>query len=52
VYLVDTSVWVDFFNARSVPHVERLKRLLIADSVLGFASSAPTYNRFELILNS
>jgi len=35
VYLVDTSVWVDFFNARSVPHVERLKRLLMAGVRVG-----------------
>lgn len=35
MYLVDTSVWVDFFNARSVPHVERLKRLLLAGAGVG-----------------
>jgi predicted nucleic acid-binding protein len=28
VYLVDTSVWIDFFKARANPAVERLKGLL------------------------
>lgn len=35
MYLVDTSVWVDFINARPVPHVERLKRLLMARARVG-----------------
>ncbi len=32
MYLVDTSVWVDFFKALPTPHVERL-RSLISDRV-------------------
>ena len=31
--LVDTSVWIDFFAARELPHVERLEVLLRDDDV-------------------
>jgi hypothetical protein len=30
LYLVDTSVWIDFFRARATPAVQRLKTLLQA----------------------
>ncbi len=30
--VVDTTVWIDFFNGRDVPHVERLAALIDADA--------------------
>ena len=27
--LIDTTVWIDFFSARSVPHVEDLEKLIV-----------------------
>ena len=35
MYLVDTSVWVDFFKASPTPPVERLKALLTAGTEVG-----------------
>jgi len=28
VIVVDSSVWIDFLNGRSAPHVERLRAML------------------------
>ena len=39
MYLVDTSVWVDFFKASPTPPVERLKILLTADIDVGLTAT-------------
>lgn len=39
MYLVDTSVWVDFFKARPTPTVERLKELLNAGTEIGLTAT-------------
>ena len=39
MYLVDTSVWIDFFRARATPAVERLKQLLGADLEVGVSAT-------------
>lgn len=39
MYLVDTSVWVDFFKANSTPPVERLKLLLSAGTEVGLTAA-------------
>ena len=39
MYLVDTSVWVDFFKARPTPPVERLKALLTAGTEVGLTAT-------------
>jgi predicted nucleic acid-binding protein len=31
VILVDTSVWIDFFAGRDLPHVDRLERIILDD---------------------
>jgi predicted nucleic acid-binding protein len=60
VVLVDTSVWIDYFNGVDAPHVERLDkllgsgRLLIGDLILvellqGFARDAD-YRRARALL--
>jgi len=37
MYLVDTSVWIDFLRGRNVPHVAALSSLLEGDEVIGVA---------------
>ena len=32
--VVDSSVWIDFFNGRPAPHVERLRVMLGADEII------------------
>ena len=32
--VVDSSVWIDFFNGRKVPHVERLRAALGTDEII------------------
>ena len=32
--VVDSSVWIDFFNGRNAPHVRRLRTILGADEVI------------------
>jgi predicted nucleic acid-binding protein len=39
VYLVDTSVWVDFFKASTNPPVERLKELLRGGAEIGVSAT-------------
>lgn len=39
MYLVDTSVWVDFFKASPNPAVERLKALLSTGADLGLSTT-------------
>ena len=39
MYLVDTSVWVDFFKASRTPPVERLKALLTAGTEVGLTAT-------------
>jgi predicted nucleic acid-binding protein len=39
VYLVDTSVWVDFFKANANPAVERLKEVLSAGVEIGVSTT-------------
>lgn len=39
MYLVDTSVWVDFFKATPTPPVERLKALLTAGMEVGLTAT-------------
>lgn len=39
MYLVDTSVWVDFFKANSNPAVERLKMLLTVGIEIGLTTT-------------
>jgi predicted nucleic acid-binding protein len=39
VYLVDTSVWIDFFRARTNPAVERLKEVLRVGLELGVSTT-------------
>jgi predicted nucleic acid-binding protein len=34
VTVVDSSVWIDFLNGRTVPHVERLRAILGVDEIL------------------
>jgi predicted nucleic acid-binding protein len=34
VIVVDSSVWIDFLNCRSAPHVGRLRDLLGADEII------------------
>jgi len=34
VIVVDSSVWIDFFNGRNAPHVRRLRTILGADEVI------------------
>jgi predicted nucleic acid-binding protein len=38
VYLVDTSVWIDFFKARANPAVQRLKSLLESGLEVGLSA--------------
>jgi predicted nucleic acid-binding protein len=37
MYLVDTSVWIDFLRGRSATHVDVLKTLLQGEEVVGVA---------------
>lgn len=37
MYLVDTSVWIDFLRGRSANHVDALKTLLQGEEVVGVA---------------
>jgi len=39
VYLVDTSVWIDFFKANANPAVERLKGLLTTGVDIGISTA-------------
>ncbi len=39
MYLVDTSVWVDFFKASPTPPVERLKALLTAGTEVSLTAT-------------
>lgn len=39
MYLVDTSVWIDFFKAGSNPAVERLKAVLRAGAEVGVTTT-------------
>jgi len=39
VYLVDTSVWIDFFKANANPAVERLKTLLTTGVDIGISTA-------------
>ena len=32
--VVDTSVWIDFFNGRNAPHVRRLRAVLGTDEII------------------
>jgi len=34
VTLVDTSVWIDFFTGRDLPHVSKLEHLILNDEDL------------------
>jgi predicted nucleic acid-binding protein len=34
VIVVDSSVWIDFLNGRSAPHVRRLQAILGADEII------------------
>jgi predicted nucleic acid-binding protein len=34
VIVVDSSVWIDFFDGRSAPHVERLRSLLGSEEII------------------
>jgi predicted nucleic acid-binding protein len=34
VIVVDSSVWIDFFNGRNVPHVRRLRASFGADQII------------------
>jgi predicted nucleic acid-binding protein len=34
VIVVDSSVWIDFLNGRTAPHVERLRAVLGADEII------------------
>jgi predicted nucleic acid-binding protein len=55
MYLVDTSVWIDFLRGRNAPHVMALKTLLDQDDVVGIApiilqeilQGADSESRFE-----
>ena len=35
MYLVDTSVWVDYLRGKATPHVRALKELLGGDQIVG-----------------
>jgi predicted nucleic acid-binding protein len=37
MYLVDTSVWIDFLRGRNATHVDALKTLLEGDEIVGIA---------------
>lgn len=37
MYLVDTSVWIDFLRARKASHVDALKTLLEGEEIVGIA---------------
>ncbi|MBI2297040.1 MAG: PIN domain nuclease [Betaproteobacteria bacterium] len=37
MYLVDTSVWVDYLRAKATPQVRALKELLPGDQIVGVA---------------
>jgi len=37
VYLVDTSVWVDYLRAQTTPQVRTLKELLAGEEIVGVA---------------
>ncbi len=37
MYLVDTSVWVDYLRGKTTPHVKALKELLAGDQIVGIA---------------
>ena len=39
MYLVDTSVWIDFFRASPNPAVERLKAVLTAGTDIGLSTT-------------
>jgi predicted nucleic acid-binding protein len=39
LYLIDTSVWIDFFKAKPIPAVERLKALLTTGSDVGISTT-------------
>jgi len=55
MYLVDTSVWVDFLRGRNTPQVSALKTLLEGDEIVGIApiilqeilQGADTQERFD-----
>lgn len=34
VIVVDSSVWIDFFNGRNAPHVRRLRAILGTDEII------------------
>jgi len=44
IVLVDTTVWVDFFAARSSPHVAALETLIILD--FGYFGDALYFSSF------
>lgn len=37
MYLVDTSVWVDYLRGKATPRVRTLKELLVGDEIVGVA---------------
>ena len=39
MYLIDTSVWIDFTRAKSTPAVEFLKNILIEEQQIGITST-------------
>jgi len=58
VIVVDSSVWLDFLNGRSAPHVRRLRAILGIDEVIvgdlmlcevlqGLESKQPLRNRID-----
>lgn len=43
--VVDTSVWIDFFAGRDLPHVQRLEAALLSDEEIG----VPDIVRLEIL---
>lgn len=37
MFLVDTSVWIDFLRGRATPHVRALRELLAGEEIVGVA---------------
>lgn len=37
MFLVDTSVWIDFLRGRATPHVRKLRELLAGEEIVGVA---------------
>ena len=60
MYLVDTSVWVDYLRGKSTPQVLALKDLLSGEDIVGVTpvilqevlQGADTLDRFESWLNT